>query len=421
MTYAMRIDQLARAGLIMFAFAISWSGALYRISLLLIFLAFAGYIVLDLVGYQQSKKYPPIWRIPFDPIWGFALALSIWIMLSYFWTSGKLESYFFDTWRYIKLWMMPIFAYLMVRAFKDNQRVLIVSFCLGCVILMIPSFLDYFEVFKSIGLDAYLKGNNAYKNKASVTNLVYFRNHIVHGFHIALLFSFLIFIAPTKGNIKILYFFLAACCVFDIANLIIGKMAFFSLMLSMLIVTIYSTPNWQKKGLTVVLYCILIFIFIFIFSEEIQHRVMLIRSEAYEFFFKQNIRTSGGNRLHYWQISLGMFLDHPFIGAGAGAFRSGLEITQDPLVTKNHLHTHNEYLSQLSQFGIVGFILFLGLLISLLRACWDWRRQPVQACILAVVLIFSLNALSDSSLHNEWEGWTLVFFGGLVLSQRFTK
>jgi Kef-type K+ transport system membrane component KefB len=98
-----------------------------------------------------------------------------------------------------------------------------------------------------------------------------------------------------------------------------------------------------------------------------------------------------------------------------------LEITQDPLVTNNHLHTHNEYLSQLSQFGIVGFILFLGLLISLLRACWDWRRQPVQACILAVVLIFSLNALSDSSLHNEWEGWTLVFFGGLVLSQRFAK
>jgi O-antigen ligase len=116
-----------------------------------------------------------------------------------------------------------------------------------------------------------------------------------------------------------------------------------------------------------------------------------------------------------------MFLDHPLIGAGAGAFRSALEITQDPLVTNNHLHTHNEYLSQLSQFGIVGFILFLGLLISLLRACWDWRRQQVQACILAVVLIFSLNALSDSSLHNEWEGWTLVFFGGLVLSQRFRK
>ena len=204
----MRIDQLARAGLLLFAFAIPWSSALYRISLLLIFLAFAAYVVFDLVGYQKSKKYPPIWRIPFDPIWGFALALSIWIMLSYFWTSGKQELYFFDAWRYIKLWMLPIFAYLMARVFKDNQLILIVSFCLGCVILMTPSFLDYFEVFNRIGLSEYLKGNPAYsRDTASGLNLVYFRNQIVHGFHIALLFSFLIFIAPAKGNIKVICFF----------------------------------------------------------------------------------------------------------------------------------------------------------------------------------------------------------------------
>ena len=422
MTHAMRIDQLARAGLLLFAFAIPWSSALYRISLLLIFLAFAAYVVFDLVGYQQSKKYPAIWRIPFDPIWGFALALSIWVMLSYFWTSGKQELYFFDTWRYIKLWMLPLFAYLMARVFQNNHRLLIVSFCLGCVILMTPSFLDYFEVFNRIGLSAYLKGNPAYsRDTASGLNLVYFRNQIVHGFHIALLFSFLIFIAPAIGNIKVICFFLAACCVFDITNLIIGKMALFSLMLSMLLATIYSISDWRKKGLPAVISFVLIFIFTFIFSVELQHRVMLIWREAYDFFLSQNINSSGGNRLHYWQISLAMFLDHPLIGAGAGAFRSGLETSQDPLVTNHHYHTHNEYLSQLSQFGIVGFILFLGLLISLLRACWDWRRQPVQACILAVVLIFSLNAFSDSSLHNEWEGWTLVFFGGLILSQRFRK
>ena len=185
MTYVMRLDKLARVGLVLFAFAIPWSSALYRISMLLILLAFAGYVVLDLVGRQKSDKYPAFWNIPFDPIWGFSLALSIWVMLSYFWTSGNQELYLFDTWRYIKLWMLPIFAYLMARVFKDNHRILIVSFCLGCVILMIPSFLDYFEIFNRIGLSAYLKGNPAYnRDTASGLNLVYFRNHIVHGFHI---------------------------------------------------------------------------------------------------------------------------------------------------------------------------------------------------------------------------------------------
>jgi len=113
-----------------------------------------------------------------------------------------------------------------------------------------------------------------------------------------------------------------------------------------------------------------------------------------------------------------MFLDHPLLGAGAGAFRTGLEISKDPLSNSFHYHTHNEYLSQLSQFGLVGFGLFSGLLISLYNGCIKWKHNTVQACGMFVVIIFLLNALSDSSLHNEWEGWTLVFFSGLIFSQR---
>ena len=57
-------------------------------------------------------------------------------------------------------------------------------------------------------------------------------------------------------------------------------------------------------------------------------------------------------------------------------------------------------------------------ILKALRACSD---QRVRSSILVVVVIFCVNALSDSSLHNEWEGWTLVLFSGLAGSYLFDQ
>jgi O-antigen ligase len=420
MNFTLRLDQFTRAGLLLFVFAIPWSSALYRISMLMLLLALTVYVAHDLFNKHSHQKLA-LWRIPLDPVWSFGVALSTWVVLSYFWTLGTQDNYFFDAWRYSKLWMIPVFGFLIYRAFENHPLPLVKSFALGCILLMLPSFLDYLGVSQSIGLDSYLKGNPAYSREtASGLNLVYFRNHIVHGFHVAILFGILAITYAKKSKFAGLYVFLAFCCVCDIAFLVIGKMALFSLLLSMLIVVVYYFSNW-RKGLLLSLVFLLIVFSIGLVSETVQHRIFLIWSEAKEFFQNQNINSSGGNRLHYWYISLAMFLDHPLIGAGAGAFRTGLEVSKDPLSNSFHYHTHNEYLSQLSQFGLVGFGLFSGLLISLYHGCINWKHNTVQACGMFVVIIFLLNALSDSSLHNEWEGWTLVFFSGLIFSQRIGK
>jgi len=417
MNFTLRLDQFTRAGLLLFVFAIPWSSALYRISMLMLLLALTVYIAHDLFNKHNHQKLA-LWRIPLDPVWSFGVALSTWVVLSYFWTLGTQDNYFFDAWRYSKLWMIPVFGFLIYRSFENYPLLLIKSFALGCILLMLPSFLDYLGASQIIGLDSYLKGNPAYSlETASGLNLVYFRNHIVHGFHVAILFGILAVTYSKKSKFAGLYVVLAVCCVYDIAFLVIGKMALFSLFLSMLIVLVYYFSNW-KKGLLLSLVVLLIVLSIALVSATVQHRIFLIWSEAQDFFQNQNINSSGGNRLHYWHISLAMFLDHPLLGAGAGAFRTGLEISKDPLSNSFHYHTHNEYLSQLSQFGLVGFGLFSGLLISLYNGCIKWKHNTVQACGMFVVIIFLLNALSDSSLHNEWEGWTLVFFSGLIFSQR---
>lgn len=415
------LDQITKIGLLLFAFSISWSSALYRISMLMVLTAFIGYITMALVSKSPTSKFPPIWKMPFDPIWAIAIGLSCWVMLSFFWTTGSWELYFFDAWRYTKLWMIPVFAYLIFRVFQDKPNQLIKAFCWGCVVLMIPSFMDFFGLMHLTGLDVYLKGNPSYsRQSSSALDLTYFRNHIVHGFHVSLLFAIMAMAALSGRRLRWINTIIALCCIFDIGFLINGKMALLSLALSVLMVTWYLVRNVEKK-LFFFFLLIAVFLLILVLSSTFQNRLMVVWYEAQEFFLHENIQSSSGNRLHYWKISLGMFLDNPFWGAGAGAFRQGLEATKDPLAANFHFHTHNEYLSQLSQFGLVGIILFIGLLLSVVRSCADWKTHFVQACTVVTVFVFSLNALSDSSLHNEWEGWTLVFFSGLVLSQNFSK
>ena len=155
------LDQITRIGLLLFAFSISWSSALYRISMLMVLTAFIGYIMIALVSKSPTSKFPPIWRMPFDPIWAIAIGLSCWVILSFFWTTGSWELYFFDAWRYTKLWMIPVFAYLIFRVFQDKPNQLIKAFCWGCVVLMIPSFMDFFGLMQLTGLDVYLKAIQA--------------------------------------------------------------------------------------------------------------------------------------------------------------------------------------------------------------------------------------------------------------------
>jgi hypothetical protein len=156
MNFTLRLDQFTRAGLLLFVFAIPWSSALYRISMLMLLLALTVYIAHDLFNKHNHQKLA-LWRIPLDPVWSFGVALSTWVVLSYFWTLGTQDNYFFDAWRYSKLWMIPVFGFLIYRSFENYPLLLIKSFALGCILLMLPSFLDYLGASQIIGLDSYLK------------------------------------------------------------------------------------------------------------------------------------------------------------------------------------------------------------------------------------------------------------------------
>ena len=55
-------------------------------------------------------------------------------------------------------------------------------------------------------------------------------------------------------------------------------------------------------------------------------------------------------------------------------------------------HAHSLYLQLWYEFGIVGFLLFVGLLLSLLHKAWQCREQPL-ARLGAALLAFAMIAM----------------------------
>ena len=311
--------------------------------------------------------------------------------------------------------MIPVIGFFIHRLFHGDELQVIKAFCVGIIILMIPTYLDFLGLFKLFGLSESIKGDAAYKHDSLMgMNLVYWHNQIVHGFHVTMLFAISILTSPKEGKTKYWHLALALLCAFDVIFLIIGKMALFSLLLSAVVVLIFTERDKGRLkylfigGLTMVLLLLSI--------DAVQLRALTPWHEMMNFFRHNQIDTSIGNRLHYWQISLDLFFNQPVIGNGAGSFRQWLISHTDPLVENHHYHTHNEYLTQLSQFGLIGLGLFVGMVYLVIKSTLKHPNQMVKHCILVVLVIFLINAMSDSSLHNEWEGWTLVLFSGIAIS-----
>ena len=82
----------------------------------------------------------------------------------------------------------------------------------------------------------------------------------------------------------------------------------------------------------------------------------------------------------------------------------------DPIASLGHRHAHNEYLTQLSQYGLIGFLLLISIITISLKNAKKIEDLWLSHVITTGIIVFALNALTDSSLHNDWEGWAFVLF-----------
>jgi len=105
---------------------------------------------------------------------------------------------------------------------------------------------------------------------------------------------------------------------------------------------------------------------LFSLSPRFQQRVTQVSSDITEYNKNENIDTSQGQRLDYWRRSLLSIPSSPFIGHGAGSWKSNY-ILHGGLQIDPPSNPHQQYLLWMVEAGAIGLLMLVGILISLLR------------------------------------------------------
>ncbi len=94
-------------------------------------------------------------------------------------------------------------------------------------------------------------------------------------------------------------------------------------------------------------------------------------------FSQDNLLQDG--RPQYWTSVLRIFADFPIFGTGLGTFASVYPVYETVTLEGRLLHAHNDYLEFLSELGLPGFALLLGIVLYLFidgLKTWSGRRHP---------------------------------------------
>jgi O-antigen ligase len=381
------------------AFGMPWSNAFFNWGLYLM-----------LIFYFISFDFLKEWRrLAQSSLVILSLVLFSFITFKTVFSEAAFNYAWFDFKHYVKL--LGIIPLVLMFKHLKECRYLFISLLAGVGVLMMPTLLDGFGINKFIKLSDYIRASAAY----GPGDLTYWRMHIQHGFHVVILFSSLMLAALYYPKYRIWFLLGALMCMLDILFFIDARMA----LLSLIIVSVFILYFYMKSikfFLALILLASLILGSIFMSAHSTDERLSSIYTETQLYFVKQNKDTSGGNRLHFWKKSLEQFLKAPIFGNGSGSFKDDMIKHGDPILTPDspYSHAHNEYITQLSHYGISGLFLFLSMIFMALKQSIQIKDPWFSKTMFLSTLIFSINAITDSSLHNPWEGWTFVLILSLI-------
>jgi O-antigen ligase len=130
--------------------------------------------------------------------------------------------------------------------------------------------------------------------------------------------------------------------------------------------------------------------------------------------------TSLGGRFEMWRAAWRLFLKHPWLGVGTGAFQANtLQLISLGIIAPFagiYDHPHNDYLDALSSRGIIGFVVLLA--VFMLPAWFFMKTMRSQEQVrhaigLAGILTvsgFAIYALTDTIfLHSMMITWYVIY------------
>jgi len=366
-----KLSQLSHWFIILFVFCFPFSTpiASYFATALVIF-------------YLASGDWPSKWQaIKSNRVLHVCVVLFAWTVFAGVYSQASHEFLMKDLFKYKKLLLaIPVFFY-MTSLLKTRM---VWAYVAG------EFFSIALSLYKGHGLvHLLLTGTFEYSSN--------FRIYIIEGMHIALVMFILLshFLENPRRRLLTGSLIVILCLHSVFLN---GRMSLISLLLSLGYFLFWRLQNTRQRALAFVATCLLLFV-AYQYVPLIQKRVDRTVAEAQQAF---EPGTPQSIRLQYFQISFDLFKSQPLIGHGPGSFHTATTSLSDKegeFITL--LHTHNEYLTLLSQYGLVGGLLFVLLVMASLRQMPVSRTSTDIHIAYLGMLLFLVNSLTDSMLYME--------------------
>jgi O-antigen ligase len=124
--------------------------------------------------------------------------------------------------------------------------------------------------------------------------------------------------------------------------------------------------------------------------------------------------TTAESRTMAWTGALIAFAQHPVIGIGS----RNLQMMMFDFVDEQGLAAHNAYLQILAENGVLGFVLFFGPFVYLLRYAWKNRTDRIVLAALLALFVFCIHGLFDNLMIVGEPSCLLLFFCALGFASR---
>lgn len=98
-------------------------------------------------------------------------------------------------------------------------------------------------------------------------------------------------------------------------------------------------------------------------------------------------------RFVFFEDGLKLFARSPVIGSGMGAFENGVRGVQT--FRYDTKYAHNQYIQALAETGLVGLVLFLGLLAVSAVCLWRGRKEPLAPALGSALVFIACHALVE--------------------------
>lgn len=254
------------------------------------------------------------------------------------------------------------------------------------------------------------------------TNLpgIIIKNHATQGifFSISILIALIFASRPHAPLLhKILLCSFIILTILNIATITIGRSGYVAAIIVVFFFSIYQIRHLNiLKQLFIVSLIAILATGVLLSSKTSRDRIYL---GIHEF---THVKTEGdagsmGVRHYWWSHSVNMIKKNPLFGIGTGSFEEGLnqEIKglTGPAATKTN-DPHNQYLKILVEQGLIGFIIFLGVIFS----AFTTRNvsQPYKLIGLAVLVSWCATSLANSHFSTFHEGHFIWFWLGAMLA-----